>query len=124
VSNSVHASNLKRPETPDDCTDPHLIAALTASLRRGGPNTFAAGPVTTTATATGEARQRRDRRAAARTTNTAPAVPCHTTEPATPAHTSARDGRQVLYPPARKTRTPQVRPAPFRPGMFPRATSD
>jgi hypothetical protein len=123
VSNSVHATNLKRRETPADHTDPHLIAALAQSLRSGGQNTFATGPVTTTPTATGEARQRRDRRAGARTTTaTDSSTPCHTAAPAAPAR--ADQTRRVLYPPPKRTRTRQTRPAPFRPGVLPVATTD
>jgi hypothetical protein len=127
VSNSVYASNLKRPEPPLDRTDPHLIAAMTASLRAGGPNTFAATPVTTP-TATGQARQRRDQRAAARaaaaspvTITAGPAPACHPADHAleTTAQVEAPAQRRVLYPlPRRQQRTRQQRPAPFRPGMF------
>lgn len=122
MGNSVHASNLKRPETPLDRTDPQLIAAMTASLRAGGPNTLAPVPVTT-ATVLGESQQRRDQRAGARTPQTAPTTP--TLIPATPPPSALKPGQRVVLsaaPRRRKPRPAPIPPAPFRPGVFPRAS--
>jgi hypothetical protein len=92
---------------PTDRVDLHQLAAIVNANRPG--NSTWTGSGLTSAVATGEARQHRDHRAAART---APAV-----EPASPA--AAQTARLP-----RRLRKRRRAPLPVRPGVLPVATSN
>ena len=107
---SPGGSTMRKLFVPEDTGDRYLLAALRDRARAAGPGTES-GSFLTATVADGSARDRRDRRIAARAAATAAATPV----PA-PAPRPALPAVPVLLVPSRRI---PPRPTPFRPGLVP-----